>query len=176
MFWIPWTTRWMALLAWATWVGGFMLYGGVVIPILHEDLDSLEAGAITRRVTDWLNLLGLVALTLAACDLYLARGERQRRSTPLVVGAWGVSAVTLAALLGLHRVMDHHLDVGTMTGFYPLHRYYLRLSTAQWLANLALSARWVPARFEGRRGALAREDDEDFQPEAVDQLRPRRTS
>jgi hypothetical protein len=141
--WLPWTARWLSLLAWAAWVGGFAFYGGVVVPVLHVHLGSLEAGSITREVTDWLNLLGAACLVVWAADLYLTDRTGPSKSTRLALGAWAVSAVSLAVLIGLHRVMDHRLDEGTMTDFYPLHRLYLRLSTVQWLANLVLSARWV---------------------------------
>src|SRR5690349_4032594 len=50
--------RFAALVAMCAWLGGFMFYGGAVVPILDEALGSFDAGQITRRVTDRLNLVG----------------------------------------------------------------------------------------------------------------------
>lgn len=55
------------LLLWALmfWQGGFMFYGGVVVPVGSRILGSdLEQGWITRSVTNYLNVAGAVALAL----------------------------------------------------------------------------------------------------------------
>jgi hypothetical protein len=50
--------------------------------------------------------------------------------------------MSLAALAVLHGRMDQRLEFDSHIvagqGFYSLHRVYLALSTAQWLAALAL--------------------------------------
>ncbi len=143
MSWLPWIARWLSYLTWAAWVGGFMFYGAIVVPILHDHLDSLEAGGITREATNWLNLLGLACLATWALGLVVARSAWPAPATRLAVCAWLVSALLLLALFGLHRTMDQRLDAGALSDFYPLHRLYLRLSTAQWLSNLVLSASYV---------------------------------
>ena len=52
--------RWLFLVALSIYIGGFTFYSAVVIPILHDRLESsLETGLITQRVTDMLNLLGI---------------------------------------------------------------------------------------------------------------------
>lgn len=57
--------RVLAAFALDPWIGGFTFYGTVVVPILHEEMDSLQAGGIARRVTGALNLVGLAVLTFA---------------------------------------------------------------------------------------------------------------
>jgi hypothetical protein len=56
----------------------------------------------------------------------------------------------LACLVVLHGVMDAKLAESGTRGFYPLHRAYLLVSTAQWLVNLGLigveASRGVPGR------------------------------
>lgn len=52
------------LLLWSLmfWQGGFMFYGGVVVPVSSRILGSdLEQGWITRSVTNYLNVSGAVA-------------------------------------------------------------------------------------------------------------------
>lgn len=126
----------------ALWVGGFTFYGGVVVPILHEELDRLQAGGITRRVTDALNVVG--AATVAVWWL-AALAERPPGPAWAVRARLGLLAATsalLAGLIALHAVMDRRLDAGAggLRNFYPLHRAYLIVSTAQWLVNLAILA------------------------------------
>lgn len=130
----------VAWLALAFWVGGFMFYSAVVIPLLHEDLGSIETGYVTQRVTDYLNAAGAAALTIWWLIALVERhrgpvGFRRAR-----LGGLLVSTGLLAALVILHRVMDAHLETGSLRGFYPLHRAYLIASTAQWVANLVLMA------------------------------------
>jgi hypothetical protein len=123
------------------YIGGFTFYSAVVIPVLHDRLESsLETGLVTQRVTDVLNLLGLVTLSLGWCVYALNAGfglpgDRDSRCTiwPLVI-----SSICLVVLLVLHRVLDRKLESGTFTGFYPCHRAYLWASTVQWFANLGL--------------------------------------
>lgn len=132
--------RYAAMMGACVWVGGFMFYGGVVVPILDEALGSTDAGMITREVTDGLNLVG--AATLAAWAVLVVvewrRGPRWAVWSRCALVA--ASASALAALFVLHNVMDAHLDERGLGGFRPLHRQYLVISTAQWGANLLILA------------------------------------
>ena len=58
--------RWMALWSLVFWIGGFTFYGGVVIPVLHDQLGSaLEAGLGHGSKTPICRVtLGLSARTL----------------------------------------------------------------------------------------------------------------
>ena len=126
----------------ALWVGGFTFYGGVVVPILHEELDRLQAGGITRRVTDALNVVGAVTVAtwwLAALVEGPPGPAWARRAR---LGLLAATTMLLAGQVVLHAEMDFRLDAGAggLRGFYPLHRAYLVISTAQWLVNLAILA------------------------------------
>src|SRR5436309_2887015 len=60
----PWSLGAISRVAFATWFGGFTFYAAVVVPDLHEALGGLETGAISRRVSFFLNALGVMALVL----------------------------------------------------------------------------------------------------------------
>jgi hypothetical protein len=133
--------RWLFLVALSIYTGGFTFYSAVVIPILHDRLEnSLETGLITQRVTDVLNLIGTVTLSLGWCvhglsTVYECRSHRGSRWKiwPLVT-----SSICLVVLLMLHRILDRKVETNTFAGFYPYHRAYLWTSTVQWIANLGL--------------------------------------
>jgi hypothetical protein len=122
----------------AVWLGGFTFYAGVVVPILHDEFDSITGSAVTRRATDALNLIGLATVTLWWSWAWF--GDRsgpaswlRGRSVLLCF-----SSASLIALIVLHEHMDRMLDATGLSGFYPWHRAYLMISTAQWAANLGL--------------------------------------
>ncbi len=150
--------RLLAVWSLAFWLGGFTFYSAVVIPVLHDQLGSpLATGLVTRRVTDALNILGVVTITLGWLMTVFARLTQQLRplhrdwaSLALVI-----TTVCLVILIALHRVLDKRLDAARMHDFYSLHRLYLWVSTVQWLANLWLLAGWAglePGGFPKTRG------------------------
>jgi hypothetical protein len=126
------------LVALSIYIGGFTFYSAVVIPILHDRLESsFETGLVTQRVTDALNALGGVTLVLGWCALGLTvvcRGRVSRWQPCTLL----ISTICLVALVVLHRVMDQKLATASLAGFYPWHRAYLWTSTIQWIANLGL--------------------------------------
>jgi hypothetical protein len=133
--------RWLFLVALSIYIGGFTFYSAVVIPVLHDRLESsLETGLITQRVTDVLNLLGVVTLSLGWCvyGLSAVRAFRSDRGGGRKIWPLVISSICLVVLLVLHRVLDHKLETNTFAGFYPYHQAYLWTSTVQWFANLAL--------------------------------------
>jgi hypothetical protein len=133
--------RWLFLVALSIYIGGFTFYSAVVIPILHDRLESsLETGLVTQRVTDVLNLLGLVTLSLGWCvyGLSVVSGVRSGQGSRCKIWPLVISSISLVVLLVLHRVLDRKLETGTFSGFYPWHRAYLWASTVQWIANLGL--------------------------------------
>ena len=168
--------RFLAVAGMAVWLGGFTFYGAVVVPILHDELDRLQAGGITRRATDALNVIGAATLAawwwnaLAERSLGPARVRRARAAL------LAVSTALLAGLFALHAVMDRRLDSVGLRGFYPLHRAYLLASTAQWLVNLATLGTslvlWGPAPVgRGHLPAGGSERDNTTRPSP---LRPQR--
>ena len=123
------------------WQGGFMFYGGVVIAVGAEVLGGdFEQGMITRHVTDWLNLIGALVLLAWIGDLIVERHYCLARRW----AAWLFLAVTLGVLVWLHVQMEEHIDperprlIGRAI-FRDLHTWYLRISTVQWLASIALT-------------------------------------
>ena len=64
------------------WQGGFLFYASVVVPAGTVLLGKAGQGAITARVTDALNVLGLVGVALFALELSLTRDPDRRRLRP----------------------------------------------------------------------------------------------
>jgi len=131
--------RALVLAALMFWQGGFTFYAAVVVHVGHEVLSRRAQGFVTRRVTNYLNTAGAVALPLLAWDS-AARPVSRRRILRWL--CWGRLAVTLALLVLLHRHLDVLLDppafeVLDPDAFYPAHRWYLHVSTVQWACALA---------------------------------------
>jgi len=125
------------------WQGGFLFYTAVVVPTGTTVLGSSAAqGAITARVTDTLNLLGIIALAILAAELGLTRDPASKR-TQARWWCWWALFITQGLLFYFHRLLDAFMDpqrtrVVIHPPFYPVHRMYLWASTAQWLAGLVL--------------------------------------
>jgi hypothetical protein len=138
------------LLAWlmAVWLGGFTFYSTVVIPIIHEQLgDPLQTGLITQHATDVLNLIGVATvfvgwLLTAKARTFCPGGIPYPR---ISLALLFTTTVSLVFLVGLHRLLDAMLESSQLRGFYPWHRVYLWVSTAQWLVNMGLVACWTMA-------------------------------
>jgi hypothetical protein len=157
--------RAIVTLALAVWWGGLTFYGAVVVPVGTEVLGgATEQGFVTQRVTERLNVLGVVTLALLLWNL-LASAAALR---PGVRRALAVSlAIMLAAqlaLFGLHARLDAmvntfaHIVAAPHAQFYGVHRAYLLVSAAQWGAGLAhllvLTVAWPnPARDTMPRGS-----------------------
>ncbi len=145
----------------AVWFGGFTFYVSIVVPIGTEVLGSAaEQGFITRLVTQWLNLMGGIALvTILAESVFSWRSSlirpslmRLRRIQLLLVF---LMAVLQVGLFVLHPYMDRLLDpearvVILAERFYRLHRIYLWASTIQWVFAwfwlFALARSWTPEK------------------------------
>jgi hypothetical protein len=135
------TVRMLFVIALAIYLGGFTFYSLAVIPILHERLASaFEAGLITQEVTNALNGLGVITLSLGwlACWAEGRSLPHDGRGRVWQWSALAVSSICLVALFVLHGVLDRKLESGTGLGFYRWHRAYLWASTIQWIANLGL--------------------------------------
>jgi len=134
--------RFLVLAALSFWQGGFTFYAGVVVPVGQDVLHGhLEQGFITRRVTVFLNLSGLVALLALTWDLWAARDPAawRRRLRWLL---WLALGLTLVALYLQHARLDalldpEDLDISDRKAFGPLHRLYLWTSTLQWACGIA---------------------------------------
>jgi hypothetical protein len=136
--------RFLVVQALMLWQGGFLFYASVVVPIGTDLLGGARAqGVITARVTEWLNVAGLVCLGLLAWDAAATRDPSCRRLTArwwLIIGSAGL----LGGLWFLHLVLDYFMDpagrvVQMHEPFRVTHGAYLWVSTAHWLMGLALA-------------------------------------
>jgi len=134
--------RFLFLWAIALWLGGFTFYTGVVIHVGGRVLGShLKQGFITEKVTNWLNVIGIIALPILLWNtaaIWHARGRMLRRT---LVVTWGVMLLVQVELLVLHLMMDRLLDpqarkVLDDARFERLHLVYVVSATAQWAAGV----------------------------------------
>jgi hypothetical protein len=107
-------------------IGGFTLYSGVVIPVLHDPFgDASLVGPVTRSVTDTLN--GIGGATLVA-GWFLVVTDRQGRDKPPILPRpsvrLGTSTLLLPVLIVLHRLLDRPLEMGSLDHFDSWHRAY----------------------------------------------------
>jgi hypothetical protein len=135
--------RFVVIYAFLLWQGGFVFYGGVVVPIGSEVLgsDRLQ-GFVTQRVTVWLNLFGLVWCAALVWDCLNVR-DRSRGVLVLV------SLLLQLALFAIHWEMTKYLDferdtVVSRPTFRRWHQVYLTISTAHWL--MAIVVLWLTLR------------------------------
>jgi hypothetical protein len=134
--------RSFVLAALAFWQGGFTFYSAVVVPAGEEVLgSSRQQGFVTRRVTNYLNAAGAVALPLCLWDLW--NGGAKALGSRLRWAACGGMALTLLVQLWLHAVLDRFLQpdammISDLGAFRAIHQWYLIASTAQWICCLAV--------------------------------------
>jgi hypothetical protein len=123
------------------WQGGFMFYGGVVVPIGGRILgsESLQ-GLITQSATNYLNLAGIVCMTFWGNHLWRERKLHVSRfEWCLFIG----TVCSLVALAVIHLSMDLIIDVRSVKVVDPVrfdlyHKLYISISSVQWLASLLL--------------------------------------
>ena len=137
--------RFVVLHAFLLWQGGFVVYGGVVVPAGAEVLgsDRLQ-GFVTQQVTVWLNLFGVAWCAALAWDCHAVRGDRLR------AGLVAVCAALLIVLFAAHPQMDALLDGDAQSVldrklFRRWHQLYLGVSTLHWLLALAVAWRTLRA-------------------------------
>jgi hypothetical protein len=134
--------RFLLLVSIAFWQGGFMFYGGVVVPIGAIVLGSeLEQGFITQSVSNYLNLAGGVCLVLWGLGIWFEAGSPRIKRACWAL--WFLITAALGLLVGLHVQMDPLLDVTNRTisdegRFLGLHQAYLTTISIQWLLCLIL--------------------------------------
>jgi hypothetical protein len=144
------------------WQGGFTFYSAVVIHVGRDVLGShREQGFVTRRVTNYLNLAGLIALPILAWDVATSRDPVARRRW-VRWASWSGMALTLALLAWMHPHLDAFLDpvdfsIREHGTFCVWHSWYLHASTVQWgcallYTLLALWAWRAEDRAEGATG------------------------
>lgn len=135
--------RFLVIAAIAFWLGGFTFYSGVAIPIGVEVLGTHKAvGFITQRVTNWLNVSGVIALTILLANtlaLWKGRGKLPRNT---LLATWIAMAMIEVELIALHPVMDRLLtsrpvrEILNPDRFDLLHHLYLISTTVQWVFGM----------------------------------------
>ena len=122
----------------ALWWGGFTFYAAFVVPQGMKVLgDHVKMGMITQSVTNYLNSIGMVALTYSL--LISLVFNRKGLSMIRAIGwDWVLLAVLQCALFTLHyflslKIHDITTDLTVEHNFYNLHRCYLLTSTAMWV-------------------------------------------
>ncbi len=136
--------RFLWLIFFAIWQGGFMFYGAIVVPVGTKVLGSENLqGFVTQSVTNYLNIIGVIALIIWLCELILQRDTYKiRRSL-----RWAILIllIVMMGLLGwLHYRLDQLLNAETYLIsnsdlFTRLHSWYLIISTIQWAFSLILA-------------------------------------
>jgi len=161
--------RFLVLQALLAWQGGFFFYSAVVVPVGGEVLGSGAAqGRVTARVTDWLNLIGVVGLAVTAWDLARTRDPAGWR-TAARWWCWAAAGVSQYALFVVHQLLDYYMDptrtvIVIRPPFYQVHEAYLWASTVQWVAMLGFA--WWTAAGVGGRGRGSRRPTPAFTREA----------
>lgn len=135
--------RFLVLIAVAFWQGGFTFYSGVVVHVGSRVLEShLQQGLVTQSVTNYLNLAGLVALAIWAWDIACRRDPSMWRRR-LRWSLWALLLVALGVLAWWHVRLDRHVDLDSSSlldrsRFRELHKWYLHISTFQWISSLIM--------------------------------------
>lgn len=133
---------WLVLFAF--WQGGFMFYGAIVVPVGAQVLgsDSMQ-GFVTRSVTNYLNVAGVLTLVVWGCEMSLAGDESKMRIRVRCLLLL-LMAFLLALLGWLHTELDKYLDLEQQqvlehTNFTRLHSWYLIISTLLWILSLVFT-------------------------------------
>jgi hypothetical protein len=141
------------LAAFCFWMGGFVFYAGVVVPIARRTLNPpTQQAFITNQVSVVIHLAGALALVLmfadsqTACDPHPRRVRWRRGLCLLLTAAHGL-------LVWAHWQISGQLDAGTGSigpaeNWYPFHRVYLLTATVQ---VFAASAWMILTLFAWRR-------------------------
>lgn len=134
--------RILLLLVFALFWGGLTFYTGFVVRISHDVLDDpMTGGLITQRVTALLQILGVVAAVVMACNAVVVFRQSRRFGIALGLCA-SVLGCALVGLFVVHGQLDAVIDLETSTitdrdVFVVGHRRYNQITTIQWLTSLA---------------------------------------
>lgn len=136
--------RFLWLVMFALWQGGFMFYGAIVVPVGTKVLgsESLQ-GFITQSVTNHLNIIGAISLGVWLIEMLLNRDIRRIRQ--LTRWCLLISMLLLLSLLcWIHLELDTLLDAGSQTvlrqqQFNRVHSWYLINSTLLWALSMVFA-------------------------------------
>lgn len=130
------------LLVFSLFWGGLTFYTGLVVRVTHDVLnDPMDGGLITQRVTDALQILGLVTLVLMGANGAIVMRKSKRFGITLF-GLFALIGVSLVGLFVVHGQMDAVIEIQSSMisdreAFTAGHRRYNQLTTVEWLSSLA---------------------------------------
>lgn len=136
----------LAICAWAFWMGGFSFYFGVVIRIGSGVVGDSSQGFVTQGTTWWLNIAAVVALALLFASVWMSRNR-------YALGTWCVMVVCQVVLFVLHACLDALIDTTSQTilerePFEIIHEWYEFTSAIQWLFAMILVGLWLVRRYD----------------------------
>ncbi len=142
--WLRIAVDYLALTAWAFWIGGFSFYFGVVIRVGSKVVGDNSQGFVTQEATWWLNMAALVALVLMFASAWLARRW-------LSIAVCVIMAICQLILFGLHARLDAILETSSQTvlaqeRFAIEHERYEFTSAIQWLFAMVFLGLWLVSR------------------------------
>ena len=148
------------LLVFAIFWGGLTFYTGFVVRVSHDVLSNpMDGGLITQRVTNILQMLGLIMGTTMVVNATGFLRLQPRDGRLLCIAA--VFLISLIGLFVVHGHLDAVIDVDAAeitdrNAFVVGHRRYNQLTTVQWLSAvtyLAVTAfAWRSADSQQREG------------------------
>lgn len=136
--------RFLVVAALMFWQGGFVFYAGVVVPVARRFVKPMTMQTlVTREVTEWLNVAGVVALLLLAWDAIVCPAASRGRNRVRWLTWLGMVAL-LGLLFWLHVRLDDVVDPSTgevleYAAMRWMHRSYLWACTIQW----GLAVVWI---------------------------------
>lgn len=131
-----WLARYLAMASFAFWQGGFVFYAGVVVPLGTAMWGDRTQGFLTRQVTPWMNVAGLVACGFFLLDALLwRRFRRSRLCLALILGAGVLFLIWLHPQLNTLMVPETE-TILDRRAFRTLHKIYLWLCTVMWMVSL----------------------------------------
>src|SRR5215203_3008970 len=117
--------RFLWLVGFSFWMGGFVFYASFVVPILRRELG--ESAIITRHVAPIFNWIGVLVLSFWLVELLLDR----RRSWVwwTAIALLFFNGAVLGVLFWAYRWVDSGSQDPDDPVFWFSHRVYLWLST-----------------------------------------------
>lgn len=104
--------------------------------------DRFASGPVTRGVTQWLNRVGIAAVSLMLWDALIACQSKRRWLVVAMVAAWSVVTISHIGLFVIHPKIGALIDVEgerilDSFEFRSLHTTYERISGVRWFTCLA---------------------------------------
>lgn len=129
--------RFLVMLTFMLWLGGFLFYSGLVVPTGRSILRPPSSQAfVTREVTGTLTWIGIAGLLTLIWELATCQDWRKTR-----LAVWLILAITLGIMTWLHAPLSSYMDTKTQTildreAIKPYHWGYMIAGSLQMIAGL----------------------------------------